>query len=185
MTTDEEAKDVERVIKEWEKSSGWEIGRRPRNDGEWLLEIKLRDRIDNPPWLIGHAPEGPEDVENEIRLRSNASSWDIERADRTYRSDLEFGAMRQVNRGDDIRSYVLLAVVAAVVLTPILAMLTDVPPDAFGQYVAPITGIAGTVLGYWFGQRSGNTATTPPTPVVSRAGENSIQPNKPGPPAPN
>jgi hypothetical protein len=35
---------------------------------------------------------------------------------------------------------------------PILAMgLFNVQPDEFSQYVAPITGIAGTVLGYWFG----------------------------------
>ena len=54
---------------------------------------------------------------------------------------------------DKIRSIVLVCVVLAVVATPIFAMWRHVTPRAFVQFVAPITAIAGTVLGYWFGQQ--------------------------------
>ena len=54
---------------------------------------------------------------------------------------------------DMIRSIVLFLVVLAVVATPIFAMVRHIPPTAFLQYVAPITAIAGTVLGYWFGRQ--------------------------------
>lgn len=49
------------------------------------------------------------------------------------------------------RSYVLYLVVLAVVLMPLIAMITKVNPQTFGAYIAPVTGIAGTVVGYWFG----------------------------------
>jgi hypothetical protein len=37
---------------------------------------------------------------------------------------------------------------------PIIAILIDLNPTDFGTYIAPVTGIAGTVVGYWFGQAS-------------------------------
>lgn len=52
------------------------------------------------------------------------------------------------------RGIVLYLVVAALVLMPVYAMSTaGVSPQEFAQYIAPITGIAGTVLGYWFGRQ--------------------------------
>jgi len=49
------------------------------------------------------------------------------------------------------RSITLYLVVLAVVAMPAVAMLTSLDPQAFGSYIAPVTGIAGTVVGYWFG----------------------------------
>jgi hypothetical protein len=34
---------------------------------------------------------------------------------------------------------------------PVIAMVTKLDPQTFGSYIAPVTGIAGTVVGYWFG----------------------------------
>lgn len=49
------------------------------------------------------------------------------------------------------RSLVLLLVVLAVVIMPLIAMASGLNPQSFGAYIAPVTGIAGTVVGYWFG----------------------------------
>jgi hypothetical protein len=49
------------------------------------------------------------------------------------------------------RGYVLYVVVAAIVLLPFVAILLQLKPETFGSYVAPVTGIAGTIVGYWFG----------------------------------
>jgi lipopolysaccharide export LptBFGC system permease protein LptF len=49
------------------------------------------------------------------------------------------------------RSLVLLLVVLAVVVMPLIAMANGLNPQSFGAYIAPVTGIAGTVVGYWFG----------------------------------
>jgi hypothetical protein len=58
---------------------------------------------------------------------------------------------KEVQDATNARSYVLFAVVAALVLMPIIAMLLKLDPTTFGTYLAPITGIAGTIVGYWFG----------------------------------
>jgi hypothetical protein len=58
---------------------------------------------------------------------------------------------REALRAVSVRSYVLLGVVAAVVSMPLIGMLLHLDPQAFGAYIAPITGITGTIVGYWFG----------------------------------
>jgi hypothetical protein len=66
---------------------------------------------------------------------------------------------REAKRAYNIRSIVLLLVVLAVVLMPVVAIIAGLSPQDFGSYIAPITAIAGTVVGYWFGER-GRTTTT-------------------------
>jgi lipopolysaccharide export LptBFGC system permease protein LptF len=65
------------------------------------------------------------------------------------------GATDAVDRADrnawNARSNTLYLVVLAVVAMPAIAMITSLDPQAFGSYIAPVTGIAGTVVGYWFG----------------------------------
>jgi hypothetical protein len=34
---------------------------------------------------------------------------------------------------------------------PIIAMALRLDPTTFGSYLAPVTAIAGTIVGYWFG----------------------------------
>lgn len=50
------------------------------------------------------------------------------------------------------RGVVLLLIVAAIVAMPIIAILSGLEATEFGTYMAPVTGIAGTIVGYWFGQ---------------------------------
>jgi hypothetical protein len=55
---------------------------------------------------------------------------------------------------DRVRGIVLYLVVLALVVMPLVAMgWFNINAQEFAQYVAPITGIAGTVLGYWFGRK--------------------------------
>jgi hypothetical protein len=51
------------------------------------------------------------------------------------------------------RGIVILLVVVALIIAPLVAMLAHMSPTDFSALMAPITGIAGTVIGYWFGNR--------------------------------
>jgi hypothetical protein len=61
-------------------------------------------------------------------------------------------------------------VVVAVVVYPFYALIVHIAPATLSQVIAPITGIAGAIVGYWFGQASrripnppsGAPATAPP-----------------------
>jgi hypothetical protein len=68
-----------------------------------------------------------------------------------YLKGLDAATDREATRAVNTRSIVLLLVVLAVVSMPILAMVKGLSPQSFGAYIAPVTGIAGTVVGYWFG----------------------------------
>jgi hypothetical protein len=77
-----------------------------------------------------------------------------------YRAGAE-GAVERADRNAwNARSVTLYLVVLAVVAMPAIAMLTGLDPQTFGSYIAPVTGIAGTVVGYWFGALSRPTRTT-------------------------
>jgi hypothetical protein len=153
----------------------WEIGRFPDTVEEWALELRLAEcrweqdfiRLRGAPsWLYGRPSANPDEANEELRLRDLEKRWQVELDDRNHRSELKFAAARQISMGEGIRSWVLLAVVAAVVATPIYAMTVNIDPQSFGQYISPITGIAGTIIGYWFGQRSGQTTVMSPSSAL-------------------
>lgn len=50
-----------------------------------------------------------------------------------------------------VRTVVLMLVVGAVVVTSLLAVVLRLEAQQFTLYLAPLTGMAGTVIGYWFG----------------------------------
>jgi hypothetical protein len=54
------------------------------------------------------------------------------------------------------RGVVLLLVVGAVVLYPLYALIFNISGQNLSVVIAPVTGIAGAVVGYWFGQASRN-----------------------------
>lgn len=54
------------------------------------------------------------------------------------------------------RGVPLILIVVAVIGYPLYAMIYQIPPQDLAQYVAPITGLAGAMVGYWFG--SGSTS---------------------------
>jgi lipopolysaccharide export LptBFGC system permease protein LptF len=74
-----------------------------------------------------------------------------EHINRAYQLGSANAVSREALRAVSVRSYVLLGVVAAVVAMPLIAMFFKLDPQAFGAYIAPVTGITGTIVGYWFG----------------------------------
>jgi hypothetical protein len=85
-----------------------------------------------------------------------------ERINRAYQQGSATAVSREALRAVSVRSYVLLGVVAAVVAMPLIAMFFQLDPQAFGSYIAPVTGITGTIVGYWFGTvGQGTTGQSP------------------------
>jgi hypothetical protein len=74
-----------------------------------------------------------------------------ERLQSAYQKGVAVATDAEARRAYAARSMVLLLVVLALVLMPILAMWIGLEPETLGTYMAPITGIAGTIVGYWFG----------------------------------
>jgi preprotein translocase subunit SecF len=74
-----------------------------------------------------------------------------ERIRRAYQQGKADTVSQEALRAVSVRSFVLLGVVAAVVAMPLVAMFFRLEPQAFGAYIAPVTGITGTIVGYWFG----------------------------------
>lgn len=72
----------------------------------------------------------------------------------TLNPDEKRHAREQAARADNVRSTVLFAVILVIVASPIIGMLMGIDPQAFSAYMAPVTGLAGTIVGYWFGQRT-------------------------------
>ena len=74
-----------------------------------------------------------------------------DRLGRAYTEGWQRAEAESGRRDALFRGYVLYVVVAAVVLLPFVAIILQLKPETFGSYVAPVTGIAGTIVGYWFG----------------------------------
>jgi len=111
---------------------------------------------DATPEAIRAAEEQERRAEAEDQARRQAALRDFKTAlnDRiadAYRA----GGRAAVDRADrnnwNARSITLYLVVLAVVAMPAIAMIIKLSPQTFGSYIAPVTGIAGTVVGYWFG----------------------------------
>ncbi|WP_143670770.1 hypothetical protein [Streptomyces sp. OV198] len=137
---------------------------------------------EQPVFHLGKRPEGPEEIEAEVRLREIERRWEVELADRKHRADLSFDQYGLIRRAEGVRGWALVAVVFAIIASPWVAMITGVAAKDFSLYVTPVTGIAGAIIGYWFGQGQQNdirpptTANSPPpdtpfrTAVVKNAG---------------
>jgi hypothetical protein len=52
------------------------------------------------------------------------------------------------------RGISLMLVVIALVLYPLYALIFKISGSMLSEAVAPVTGIAGAIVGYWFGQAS-------------------------------
>ena len=71
------------------------------------------------------------------------------------RIQAENDALQQrVSQAEMFRGIALLVLLVFLVLAPLFAFVKGIRPPDYAQYLAPITGIAGTVFGYWFGQQS-------------------------------
>ena len=53
--------------------------------------------------------------------------------------------------GATLRAWLTIGLTVAVVVMVFMGVILRLPPGDFSQYIAPLTGIAGLALGYWFG----------------------------------
>ncbi|WP_432252631.1 hypothetical protein [Streptomyces sp. HNM1019] len=114
-----------------------------------------------PPFHLGKRPETPEEIDAEVRLREIERRWEVELADRKHRADLAFDQSGLVRRAENVRGWALVAVVFAIIASPWVAMIAGVAAKDFSLYVTPVTGIAGAIIGYWFGQGQQNELRPP------------------------
>jgi len=87
-------------------------------------------------------------------LGARAAAWRRQReaADDDDRARPRVGstAVHPVS-GQSLRAALSIGLTFAVVLMVFLGLILRLPPADFAQYMAPLTGIAGLALGYWFG----------------------------------
>ncbi|MEB3966810.1 hypothetical protein OKJ48_42250 [Streptomyces kunmingensis] len=122
---------------------------------------KLAAARNQPAFHLGKRPETPEEIDAEVRLRETERRWEVELADRRHRADLAYEQSGLVRRAEDVRGWALVAVVFAIIASPWIAMIAGVAAKDFSLYVAPVTGIAGAIIGYWFGQGQRNDLQPP------------------------
>jgi hypothetical protein len=56
--------------------------------------------------------------------------------------------------GASLRAFVTMSLISAIIVTVLLGILLRLPTEAFAAYIAPLSALAGTALGYWFGSES-------------------------------
>src|SRR5215469_2150483 len=64
------------------------------------------------------------------------------------------GEQRRLTIETWFRGLSLMLVVIALVLYPLYALIFKIGGSTLSEVVAPVTGIAGAIVGYWFGQAS-------------------------------
>lgn len=129
---------------------------------------RLRAEGSENKFHLGKRPETPDEIEAEARFRELERRWEVELADRKHRADLAFEQSGLIRRAEGIRGWALVAVVFAIIASPWVAMVAGVAAKDFALYVTPVTGIAGAIIGYWFGQGQQNPLQ-PPTIADSPA----------------
>lgn len=169
----------------------WRIGHQPIAADDWAAEMRMRlaeaaSAVSaSQRWATGRRPETEREWQLEYSFRELDKSRQAEEArqDSQYRASVE--AARESLRSTNVRSWVLLAIVASIIVMPAVAMASGIAAQSFSQYIAPITGIAGTVLGYWFSQQNGSV-------FQGRRADSAPEPTSPSssgfptaPPAPN
>ena len=78
---------------------------------------------------------------------SQAASYDYD--DRPYRRTGSTAAHPVT--GQTLRAVLTIGLTFSVVVMVFVGVILRLPPADFAQYIAPLTGIAGLALGYWFG----------------------------------
>ncbi|MEU6490743.1 hypothetical protein ABZ890_10160 [Streptomyces sp. NPDC046984] len=114
-----------------------------------------------PTFYLGKRPETSDEIDAEVRFRELERRWEVELADRKHRADLNFEQSGLIRRAEGVRGWALVAVVFAIIASPWVAMIAGVAAKDFSLYVTPVTGIAGAIIGYWFGQGQQNPLQPP------------------------
>src|SRR5262245_59776404 len=76
------------------------------------------------------------------------------------------GEQRRLTIETWFRGLSLMLVVIALVLYPLYALIFKIAGSTLAEVVAPVTGIAGAIVGYWFGQASRRIQTPSRPPVT-------------------
>lgn len=154
--------------------TSWAMGHEPRTKEEWNFEFRLREsqaRFASDERIQAQQAEQIAAVEAQRAQQIAAVENERTRVIHEH--------LRQLRRGDWVRSLALFIVVAAIVAMPFWAIIRSFSPKStpaeFAQYIAPITGIAGAVIGYWFGNRS-DTNTPQITDLLRPSQASSFQP---------
>jgi hypothetical protein len=131
----------------------WRIGHLPASPDDWARETRLRTEMLSRDWATGRRPDTDREWELEYSFQQLRDLQDARIKQQELESEQARDANAQSVRSTNVRSWVLLAIVASIIIIPAVAMASGIAAQDFSQYIAPITGIAGTVLGYWFGQQ--------------------------------
>jgi hypothetical protein len=146
--------------------------------------LQLAAEQKQPLFHLGRRPETPEEIDAELRFREIDRRWEVELADRKHRADLAFEQSGLIRRAEGVRGWALVAVVFAIIASPWVAMIAGVAAKEFSLYVTPVTGIAGAIIGYWFGQGQQNPLQ-PPTiansPIAEARSSSVAETATPGP----
>jgi lipopolysaccharide export LptBFGC system permease protein LptF len=148
---------AEREPESFDLDGPWRIGREPRTPDDWALETKSR-MAESERWATGRRPQNDREWQLEYSFRQLDNMNQAQGRQQELESKQAMEAITQSLRSTNVRSWVLLAIVASIIVMPAVAMASGIAAQSFSQYVAPITGIAGTVLGYWFSQQGIGTA---------------------------
>ncbi|MFF0286469.1 hypothetical protein [Streptomyces sp. NPDC005262] len=124
-------------------------------------KLQLANEQKQPQFHLGKRPETPSEIDAEVRLRETERHWEVELADRKHRADLAYDQTGLIRRAESVRGWALVAVVFAIVASPWVAMIAGVAAKDFSLYITPVTGIAGAIIGYWFGQGQQNPLQPP------------------------
>jgi lipopolysaccharide export LptBFGC system permease protein LptF len=149
---DSAARSDPRPPESFDLDAPWRIGHEPGSPDEWALETKSR-MAESERWATGRRPQSDREWQLEYSFRQLDNTYRAQGRQQDLDSQQTLEAITQSLRSTNVRSWVLLAIVASIIVMPAVAMATGVAAQSFSQYVAPITGIAGTVLGYWFSQQ--------------------------------
>jgi hypothetical protein len=93
----------------------------------------------------GGGPQSGEDEADGDRARHGSEAEPYEDV------VLDLGSRRRLDSTPMLRAALTIGLVFALVVMVFLGLLLRLPPGDFALYVAPLTGIAGLALGYWFG----------------------------------
>ena len=108
-------------------------------------------------------PPAPDDrpARPRYRLGSRSAPPRASAQDRPYDEDygedeltdtlLRAPSPRPYDQNQMPRVILTLGLTASVVVLVFIGVILRLPPEDFAQYIAPLTGIAGLALGYWFG----------------------------------
>lgn len=129
---------------------------------------RLASAQDQPTFHLGKRPETPKEIDAEVRLRETERRWQVELEDRKHRADLAYHHSGLIQRAESVRGWALVAVVFSIIASPWVAMIAGITARDFSLYITPVTGIAGAIIGYWFGQGQQSTLQ-PPTIADSLA----------------